>query len=385
MKKFKNYILMLLVPLILLGCVSKGVSDAISEVTDTYGGYTLSELQYMSTGSGNIYSISKNVTYEISALQNIYSSGTKNTALTSHKALLTTAMNEIDNGTINVTNTLTNLKTSNTNLITTLDFYTQMEIATIAQLIDEATVNTTAYNSLTSSEQTELKHLPILLNDVINILTEVSDYNSTKTGYYNIFYSNLYQLYLAYEGINNNKAALKNVYNIDVTTIDESDIIQEKITRLNFEVTRLKSEIIKKILTSSDITYLSDAYTNLLTTYNAYSPLKSYLIDSSEATFRQRDIMMLGTGGTNNVGISKYETILDSVYLSVGDTFSNTTSRDGAIKNYLYEFASIKSAYSLSNYRVSISKAVNIAYIYANLKTTYKQDIYNTTRITLID
>ena len=31
MKKLKNYILMLLVPLILLGCVSKGVSDSVTE------------------------------------------------------------------------------------------------------------------------------------------------------------------------------------------------------------------------------------------------------------------------------------------------------------------------------------------------------------------
>mgnify|MGYP000157834401 CR=1 FL=1 len=31
MKKLKNYILMLLVPLILLGCVSKGVSEAVTE------------------------------------------------------------------------------------------------------------------------------------------------------------------------------------------------------------------------------------------------------------------------------------------------------------------------------------------------------------------
>ena len=41
MKKLKNYILMLLVPLILLGCVSKGVSDTVEDTTDSnLGGYT---------------------------------------------------------------------------------------------------------------------------------------------------------------------------------------------------------------------------------------------------------------------------------------------------------------------------------------------------------
>jgi len=35
MKKLKNYILMLLVPLILLGCVSKGVSEAVEDTTDS--------------------------------------------------------------------------------------------------------------------------------------------------------------------------------------------------------------------------------------------------------------------------------------------------------------------------------------------------------------
>lgn len=35
MKKFKNYILMLLIPLILLGCVKKGVSDAVTEDNTT--------------------------------------------------------------------------------------------------------------------------------------------------------------------------------------------------------------------------------------------------------------------------------------------------------------------------------------------------------------
>lgn len=35
MKKFKNYILMLLVPFIFLGCVSKGVSEAVEDTTDS--------------------------------------------------------------------------------------------------------------------------------------------------------------------------------------------------------------------------------------------------------------------------------------------------------------------------------------------------------------
>ena len=42
MKKLKNYILMLLVTLILLGCVSKGVSEAVEEDTSNPYGFSTS-------------------------------------------------------------------------------------------------------------------------------------------------------------------------------------------------------------------------------------------------------------------------------------------------------------------------------------------------------
>ena len=60
MKKLKNYILMLLVPLILLGCVSKGVSDAVTEDTtnSNLGGYTWAQLGSMINNSQSIVKIS---------------------------------------------------------------------------------------------------------------------------------------------------------------------------------------------------------------------------------------------------------------------------------------------------------------------------------------
>ncbi len=57
MKKFKKYIVLLFLPIVLLGCVQKGVSDSTSGDTNSnLGGYTWAQLQSMielSDESGN--------------------------------------------------------------------------------------------------------------------------------------------------------------------------------------------------------------------------------------------------------------------------------------------------------------------------------------------
>ena len=49
MKKIKKYIVLLFLPIMLLGCVQKGISDSTT-TNDTLGGYTWDELEAMVDG-----------------------------------------------------------------------------------------------------------------------------------------------------------------------------------------------------------------------------------------------------------------------------------------------------------------------------------------------
>lgn len=149
MKKFKNYILMLLVPFIFFGCVSKGVSEAVEDTTDSnLGGYTVSQLEYMATDTNNARSITNNISQINELLNNTtWSSQLDSTeilAVKTHKTFLYSLLSGINNlvdgtsSSFNVTTSLSSLNTNISTAMTSLDLFSLSEIETINEQIENA-------------------------------------------------------------------------------------------------------------------------------------------------------------------------------------------------------------------------------------------------------
>lgn len=367
MKKLKNYILMLLVPLILLGCVSKGVSEAVEEDVSTNMPYSWAELN--SYLDGTTYSI---VDTEIK-LNRFKKS--KSSVLTEDDvdyiddilyvySELKRAIS-IKNTTFNYATSKNNIDTLDTKLIGNLRI---MNLSNLGQL------------------ETELNNILLTkpLDPIIKLLhgavsSQISSSNSKKINNpYFVTFMDLYTLF--YTHIEPLKDTLKNTYAIDITNIDKKSEITKALATLKAERSLLASinlDFTKKDSLDKKMAVLQEYYSLYLNDQKAYINVMDRLDD-----LRQEDLDIIGDGGDEiAVYVSDLETLRTKL-ASVNTTDDTKIAVYDKAVSILTEYDNLNIKYTNKIYTEIASKVVNI-YNIRNKIRTMEPDLNTYLKITI--
>lgn len=340
MKKFKNYILMLLVPLILLGCVSKGVSEAVEDTTDSnLGGYTWAQLQSMVNGTTNVEaSISAN-RIGLNYLRTQALSNGKTVAVGKIDVLSNYLYNNVyvpiigsDENFICSTS-LSNIKDYNQTITELLALYNYEKLVAIKEQMDRLVTN--------YPTDTTLKTYYNFLESTISTIN-----NNTSS---NIFYANVWDLYKEYSGnigtitVKNYLAAIP--YNLDIDAIGQNSNISIAKNILVTEISQLNSN--KQPFSEKDS--LIEIMQELSSTYQKYlDGTANYTnVQSIRTLLRNTESTILTSGATMPNYVVMVQHIYDKLLLldtsfdldkaAIADELTKHIYDNYILKNQYYE------------------------------------------------
>ncbi len=184
MKKFKKYIVLLFLPIVLLGCVQKGVSDSTT-TNDTLGGYTWDELEAMVEDSS--YGVVANRSELNYVYGSISNSSDKAEILTLYNYLLSDVFTPVESNSSSFiySDVLSEINTQEDDIINDIDVYDYDELVTISEALTDFVSTTTSALGST------------LISNINDTLSRIDSAKST-----NKFYTQVYDLYLQSYGAN---------------------------------------------------------------------------------------------------------------------------------------------------------------------------------------
>lgn len=354
MKKLKNYILMLLVPLILLGCVSKGVSEAVEDTTDSnLGGYTWAQLQAMVNGTANSNaSVSTNRT-GLNYLRTEAANDGKTSAVTKIDTLSNYLYNNVyisiissDENFVYATS-LSKVKEYNEDITELLSLYSYEKLVAIREQMDKLITNYPSDNTLQA-----------YYSFLDSSISTIEKYTSV-----NPFYANVWDLYKEYSG-NIGTTVVKNYlaavpYNLDVDAVDQSSNITVSKSVLVTEISQLNSNT----QPFSEKDSLLEIMEELNSTYQKYldGTVNYTNVQSIRTLLRNTESTILTSGST----LPNYVTMVQDIYdkLLVLDTSSSSTKADIAdnLTKHIYNNYILKNLYYTNeNYLFVNSKVVTL-------------------------
>ncbi len=326
MKKLKNYILMLLVPLILLGCVSKGVSDAVEETTDsnvrineTLANLINTNISVLSSYYSSTTFATKSLLYNttgnsiINYLKEIKSAYLNGNITTSELDVLSNSLSEIktdffyNNGLLeyaNMVSTYTNIQIKIADLKTnsTADLNDINDLETIQDKFLEY-IEQLKLNYATNANYVELDESS-LLSSWLNTKKTISNTSLSYLGllekYYVIDDSDMTDKYNSYVSLINKQLNILN--NVDTilsvdSLINETDYITNKFYTSNILTTTQKTELKTQLVNlKSMYSNYKDNLSNISTAeYNFYYLEKEYLIQIAASNSYYYRIKISGT------------------------------------------------------------------------------------------
>lgn len=358
MKKFKNYILVLLVPLILLGCVKKGVSEAVTEdtSTSTLGGYTWSQLKSKILDS--TYGVKPNVIW----LEYVKSKLTDTDDQEDVQDLVDYLNDNVytpiimGNSSFNYNTSISTITSKEKTALKAASTYNYSELEIIKDSLVEfnkTTVTTTGSTIITNVE---------------GILSKIDTYKSE-----NPFYSSLYDLYIqSYGSLGLKKTSIISYFSgigFDIVGVLSNN------TNISTSYTELFSEI-SILSNSSNSSYTAYLDSTLLSRMNELKSVYSNYINGSGTYSDINDARIL-MRASDNTQLSKakviyWNAVIEDIYSKL---YSKTglDSADSAIVvgliNHINAYKVLNNEYSKTNYSVIHSKTVNILKEFIYLKT----------------
>ncbi|MBN1468352.1 MAG: hypothetical protein JXM74_08380 [Fusobacteriaceae bacterium] len=364
MKKFKKYIVLLFLPIVLLGCVQKGVSDSTSGDTNSnLGGYTWAQLQNMielSDESGN------SPTSIIGNMKSI-------SGLSSSSYVDSTDKVNIQNLLSIMTENYESIKDQN-------DDFVYSTALTKLNEADTTFINSSKVISLNNLKRLKTELTPLLsLNDsTINTIYNKVNLATTNLPIYknnNPFYalsSDLFYLYHNYLEPNN---TLLNSNGISLTNIDRTAEIKNALTTITLEISKLDSnsmEFTGKSELRSYLVTLQSMYNKYLNYTSTYTDIKGERLDLR--TYESQEF-------SNSVSqLAVYDYWINDVYSKLENKTAtdynndaNLISLKNSYKNYIYNnyktyITSYSTTYLNQEYSVINSKAVIVLETIAYLK-----------------
>ncbi len=273
MKKMKLYMLLLLVPLILMGCIEKGKpASGISVGVDSLGGYTWEQLQSqigvgMETAS---YSLDTN----IKDLNTLYKD-TSGNITTTDKADILALKNKlilIDDKIRNRSSTF-NYPTSKSEIS---DLDTQLTSNLKILSFSELSLLKTELQALYLADTTDVFIKD--LNEAIKSTYNSIDIAKGKNTLYTLT-SRLYFFYSTWLTVSN-QATLKTSYNLDVKAVNQKASVTEALKNIDIEIAYLNDIVVNN--RPIDFQYPSQLLSTLKSLRNTYS---AYLSTNNSATF----------------------------------------------------------------------------------------------------
>lgn len=368
MKKFKNYILMLLVPLILLGCVSKGVSEAVEEDTSNPYGFDKMTIWVQGDEYDTSYSVNKNIV-EISTIQGLYGSST---SAYKDMANLLTYLKKFKNEVLNQSSSFvysTSYDNINTYNATSIE---STEVLTTSQLKElESKLSSTI-----AAAGTAPTWLTTLKTDVTNTITDIN--NRKTNNYVYADFPDLYWIYKSSTGLeyyNDSLLAL----NIDIKNLNANEAVSTAISVINQEITDLAS-LSDKLTTfkqestlNTKLVFLKSVFTGYI---NGTKTLTNIYDTLDELNDYENDLLAISSDEPY-----LFKKSVDDVYTAIknySSTNSDLMTYRNEIKLKLDEYDDLNTQYDKQNYTKINSKIVNVMKTYYYLyqqKSTLKNKL----------
>lgn len=368
MKKLKNYILMLLVPLILLGCVSKGVSEAVEEDTSNPYGFSTMKVWVNGDTYDTSYSVVKNIE-EVETIQALYG---VSTSAYGDMANLLTYLRKFRSEVLSQSSSFvystsySNINTYNTASIDST------EILTTAQLKELETKLSAAIVAVGTAPA----WLTTLKIDVTNTINDIA--NKKSNNYVYSDFPDLYWIYKSNSGLENYNESLL-ALNIDIKNLNANEAVSTALSIITQEI--------------SDLAYLSDK----LTTFKQESSLNAkllflkgvyngYIGGTKTLTNIYDTLDDLNDYENDLLSISSdepyfFKKSVDDVYTAIknySSTNSDLMSYRNEIKLKLDEYEDLNTQYNNQNFTKVNSKIINVMKAYYYLyqqKSTLKNKL----------
>ncbi len=356
MKKLKNYILMLLVPLILLGCVSKGVSDAVEDTTDSY---SFTKLQAMIDGSQLTESSLNNNLNELVSLKSKVSGDTN--AVTDINTLANYLTYNVQIPILNSTSSfvystaVTKSQGYDNEIVGDLGLYTYDELIIIKKELESLNSTDTIVLMLISK-------LDLTINAIKN--------RRAINPFYSIAYL-LYTQYINYIGNTTYKYYLSNTIGINIDEIlTQSGNIDDAYKIILTEISNLSSNaytFAEKTTIQGFLNQVKTTYYNYLYNGGNYND-----IDDARAVLRVQE----KTIAASSTLITYYSGRIDAIYKHLKD-LKGLDSTDAALVTdiiaHIDAYYARNIQFNNKNYVIIHSKIANIVeeYKYLKSKETY--------------
>lgn len=357
MKNFKIYILLLLVPFILIGCVEKGAPVSGISVDVSSNPYTFEQLQGMisDTDPKNESSRLDNNVTDINSLKKdslIAGDTYKTTKITSlvdilNKKVYIPIMSS--NSTFNYYTALSDVTKSYGELTSSLGIKSLSELEEIKDELDSWAINNPNDNTLVKI----ISNMDITIN-TIKSRTAINPFYAPP---FNLYYEYLYNI-----GSSTTTTFLKTTYNIDINNLNKTPIIETALVTIKKEIADLKSN--KQPIDPTEKLQILGFLEDIQGTYEGYlnKTVKFSDLSTLRTVLRSYETNVFAVGSASLT--KSYETMITNVFnqllvLQTSDDINKTSKKNEYI-NQINEYLNRNASYTAGDYSVITSKVVNV-------------------------
>lgn len=381
MKKMKLYMLLLLVPLVLMGCVEKGKpASGINVEVDSLGGYTWEQLQSMIDNPDNKNEGSRlaNNVLELKSLKNVASIAGDSYKISKIDNLVKILEQKVETpiresfSTFNYSTALSSVNSADNELTSILNIKTLSQLEEIKAELDLWAIN--------FPEDSELYNMSKSLEITISTI------KNRKT--INPFYASSYRLYYQYEnniGKSSNVDYLKNRYGIDVINLSKDPMIKVALTMIEKEITQLSTNQSPIPIDKGEKAFILATLKDIKEVYGKYLERKVNFSDTStlRTVLRKYETGLLAVGSPSMAKSSMDK--IENIYKQLTTFTSSDLNKLNIANKYIAHIDAYKRlnrSYDIDDYSVITSKVVNVLEELEYLNTTGADDLFNILKLT---
>lgn len=381
MKKMKLYMLLLLVPLILMGCIEKGKpASGINVEVDSLGGYTWEQLQNMIDNPDNKNEGSRlaNNILELKSLKNVASIAGDSYKISKIDNLVKILEQKVETpiresfSTFNYSTALSSVNSADNELTSILNIKTLSQLEEIKAELDLWAINFPGDSKLYNMS----KSLEITISTIKNRKT------------INPFYASSYRLYYQYEnniGKSSNVDYLKNTYGIDVINLSKDPMINAALIIIKEEIAQLSTNQSPIPLDPAEKAFILKSLEDIRDTYVKYLERKVNFSDTStlRTVLRNYEAGLLAAESPSMAKSSMDK--IDNIYTQLDAYTSTDINKLKIAEKYMEHIDAYKrlnTSYDKNDYSAITSKVVNIVEELEYLNKNGADDLFTILRLT---